>query len=77
MTNLTKEIDFFIANEESFRKSHNNEWVLISGEETQGFYKDFQIAAKLVAEKYAHVPVLLRQIGTEASNIPQVSFATV
>ena len=77
MSYLSQEIDFFIANEETFKAQHNREWVLISEDKIQGFFKDFQVAAKLVAEKYADVPVLLRQIGSETANIPQVSFATV
>ncbi len=77
MSYLSQEIDVFVANEETFKRRHNSEWVLISGDKIEGFYKDFQVAAKMVAEKYPDVPVLLRQIGSEAANIPQVSFATV
>ena len=76
MSMLSKEIETFAAKETMFKKEHLGEWVIIKGDQIVGFFKDFQIAADKVLTDYEDSPVLLRQIGFEPLNYPNVKFAT-
>jgi len=76
MANLNDEIRFFVEKEAEFERDHYGEWVVISHQQVQGFFEDFQVAAKTVMTKFKNETVLLRQIGIEPESYPDVKFAT-
>jgi len=81
VSDLRREIDFYKLNENMFRKTHMNDWVLISEKEVLGFFSSFEeAAAKLEAEyddKLPERPFLLRRIGAQQPVINRMAFASV
>ena len=60
---LTKELGVYEARKQYWLATHLNEFVVIAGEETQGFYPDYESAFKAGIAAYGVMrPFLVKQI---------------
>lgn len=72
---LAKETAYFEHHVQEWLSIHLSEWVLIRGEELEGFFETHAEAYRVGVQKYGNTPFLVRQVTGDGStvNIPVLS----